>query len=399
MAISGSDPFTTLPAELRVHILISSGSLSTVSRHSKSARQHMMKWLNSQFPDPLTDNDGRLTSPDCLKDNGERLASQLIKLHDQMIFYIEDYITKATAYYPSREYLCLPQIHDAHGGRYLMFKGTKVVPQFDSARLTALEKSRFIKAFLMYTLTRKCDSVLYVYPKLRPRKVTKAEEEACFCIASYFRSLYGAIFAQCTDDAWLPSNPSATSLQSGLLFPDNFYFEPDAYAMDMGFFTSRFSSFRNSFSAKFERLGPDRAADFLRLDMAKEDERKALKARLQDIQANEQPPLRWDSYYDLFKSGLNYKNGCESFIFEQLPLNRHDGLAWKVGKQRAWLFFDDRRFYPEETIARPNLPSEAFLNEQPCKQAVIEGWFNNPGKERALRRSQRWHDELMNTDK
>ncbi|KAM0548191.1 hypothetical protein ACHAPJ_009989 [Fusarium lateritium] len=355
-----------------------SGRKPLRKRHSQPMREHLRAWSKSQLPNPL-------------KDDNDLLLSQLNKLHSQLLFLIEDYITKATASFPPREYLCLPQIQQPSTEGHLMFKGVKVTPRFNSANLTFLERKRFVKAFLVYELLCKTSNVIHGPSNLPWRKVSNAEYEAVGCVHNYVCSLYGAIFAQCSD-AWLPGTSTGASLETGLLFPDTFYFDANAFSSNLGLFRH---TLRYDIAASFSTLGLRHLTNFLRYDMAKPDEREALKIQAQDVWGFKSPfySYQWGkNFMLLLTSEREYENGSESSMYKQLHLNPDEKLRYKIGQQRAWVFFDDSRFYPQESTERPNFPSQRFLAEEPAKQSSIKRWASDLEKERALRRSQQWHD-------
>ncbi|KPM39027.1 hypothetical protein AK830_g7533 [Neonectria ditissima] len=156
--------------------------------------------------------------------------------------FMEDYLTKATALFPPREYLCLPNLSSTQ--RFVAYKGRIVSTRFDASDLTDVERKRLLKAFLRCELTCKIsyaqdleqllwdEDALYRY---RGRKFRPSEHEAIKCVYRYMESLYGAMFAHCSD-SWLPDIPtdSLSSRNTGLLYPDTLYFNANIYASDMG---------------------------------------------------------------------------------------------------------------------------------------------------------------------
>ncbi|EXL70494.1 hypothetical protein FOPG_13678 [Fusarium oxysporum f. sp. conglutinans race 2 54008] len=421
MALAVTDPFIKLPPELRIQVLVSTRCKSSISRiiqaspvmllqylsHKKSIlrqvlaaefdaemiqdamailsfpshrgsgdsprhkhlseliRAHLRAWSNSQLPDPLKGKD-------------DHMVGQLNKLHGRILLFVEDYITKATASFPPQEYLCLPQIQPPSTEGYLMFKGLKVTPRFSSANLTSSERKRFVKAFLVYDLLCKTSNVTHIPSKLRLRKVSNAEYEAVGCVHSYVCSLYGSMLAQC-NDAYLPTALAPPSLQTQLFFPipDALYFDANVYAPNIRLLSRDLG---DDIGAGFSTLGLDRLTNFLRYDMAKPDERKALDKKLKDVWKFGAPSISstWDMHFMLLlASKEKYKNGCESSLYNQLSLKPKEKLRYKIGQQRAWVFFDDSRFYPQESTERPTFPSERFLAEQPVKKTFINDWFDN----------------------
>lgn len=167
------DPFNKLPAELRVKVLISTRCLHTISQLTQaspimlaqsnmsigyitkkllasdfddgmiqdamaivlfpsrsaadfdaSARNHCLFWARQQFSNPFCQP---------LESQNRDLIKNISKLHQGLMFFIEDYLTKDTAVFPPREYLCLPSRTEHH----LMLKGRAVCSRFNAANLTS----------------------------------------------------------------------------------------------------------------------------------------------------------------------------------------------------------------------------------------------------------------------
>ncbi|KAF5645119.1 hypothetical protein F52700_2319 [Fusarium sp. NRRL 52700] len=425
------DPFNKLPAELRLSILIltrSKRSVSSLTRASPamlrqyhtheryiarsliaadsdddmiqdamailliqnsckvSMHKYILDWSNHRLPNPLKDHNNLRLS---------QLFDQLNTLHSRLLFFIEDYVTKATSFYPPREYLCLPQtslskLPTTEG--HLMFNGQKITARFNVSNLKDTEIRRFLKAFLLYELNcRVKTSLAAIRPRLPQRKLDTAEHEAIKCVETYVCSLYCAMFAQC-GDAWLPD--LSTSLQTGLLFPDTFYISPEIYASDMGQLQRVRAGYimknENKVEGSFARFGFGPLIEFLSHDMSDLRDKQALKGRLRT----------WylEHYEYSYKCGIlcstEIITSRASPIYSQLSSKVDTELQRNIYRQRAWAFFDDRRLYPKRSAAGPIFPTQSFLDKQPSKQTWFEGWFDNPSQARALRRSQRWHDEL-----
>ncbi|EXL45406.1 hypothetical protein FOCG_12798 [Fusarium oxysporum f. sp. radicis-lycopersici 26381] len=257
------DPFTRIPAELRLQIFsflqskatISSliqaspimleqylGCKSTITRHllkrdfdekmiqdamgivlfpflRESRRStllvhaHLHSWELRELPNPLVTRD-------------VLLMDQLDKLHSLLMEFVEDYITKATATVPPGEYICLPQ--PSHNHSFLVFKGQKVTKRFDSIQLAEAERKRFLRAFLrveLLSLVQRAINLNYPNTSLIEKiiiKIKRRSTEAPRCAWAYVSTLYGAIFAHCAN-AWLPA--AHEPAETGLLFPDSLFLE------------------------------------------------------------------------------------------------------------------------------------------------------------------------------
>ncbi|KAI1120676.1 hypothetical protein F5Y10DRAFT_289449 [Nemania abortiva] len=170
--------------------------------HSVTHYNHWASWYNRGFPNPL-----RKKTPMNEKDKG--LVKEIDKLYHKMLVFVEDYLTKATAACPSREYLCLP-----HPGGQLTFKDRPVCTRLDVTQCNDTERRRFLRAFLRYELVCKFCHSSGIEPWRWHRcpltkSLGRSEKEAIACVETYFGSLYKAILAQCGSSD-LPESPTAT---------------------------------------------------------------------------------------------------------------------------------------------------------------------------------------------
>ncbi|CZS79725.1 unnamed protein product [Fusarium graminearum] len=325
-----------------------------------SAGAVLRLWLNYRLSNPF-------------KNKSKHLASQLSELTSRMIFLAEDYITKATAPFPPREYHCLPSIHQPSINGHSLFKGFKITPRLDITSLSSLEMKRVIKAFLMYELSCKAsDHFLERYWEPFERRINKAESEAIKCVYEYCCSLYGALFAQLSD-AQLPTCPTGPLLGTEDEIPDQFHFDTGAYAHKFGplfkpgLGGDRFPCHAN----KFASLGLDRLVNFLRYDVTKADDRDTLMTQLQNVWSCDSNYLYWTAN-SIFTSIYENKPATSfSDMYKELSLHNRCDLALDIGRQRAWIFFDDSRLYPQDSVERPNFPSDSFI-ERNCVDA---DWF------------------------
>ncbi|KAF5630502.1 hypothetical protein F52700_7182 [Fusarium sp. NRRL 52700] len=337
-----------------------------VFRKSEPTRAHFRAWSKSKLPNPLKEIDNPL-------------LGELDKLYRQILLLVEDYITKATASLAPEEYLCLPQVRQPSVEGHIMFRGSKVAPRFDSDKLTFSERKRVFKAFLTYELLRKGGHSICIPRKLRKRKVSNAEYEAIGCVHSYVCSLYGAMLAQCNDvDLSTTSTPPSLGIDTFSPIPDAVYFAANPCTPNIRLFTDYHG---HDIGASFSALGLDRLTDFLRYNMAMPEERKALYKQLEYVWEFREPfgSETWDkSFRNLLKTKPKYKSGDESSMYRQLSLHPGEKLRYRVGQQRAWVFLDNDRFYPQENPERPNFPSERFLAEQSFNHVFsINDWFHS----------------------
>ncbi|KAM0352357.1 hypothetical protein ACHAPU_002022 [Fusarium lateritium] len=346
------------------------------ARDPEHSRELLILWGKSQLPNPL-------------KNNHDDFLSQVDKLHSQLLILIEDFITKATASSLPLEYLCLPHIQSTLAEGHLAFRGVKGSPRFNSANLTSSERKGFVKAFLVYEMLCQTGHLEVNHDYLEEPMITETDHQAIFCVQEYFCSLSGAIFAQCNDD-WLPGTSTEALLKSQLLYPDEFCFEAEAYAPSMEDLSTRriqnvAMGHTDRFDGIFSTLGLGRLRDFLGYNMASPDEREALRVVVREACNSDNMHVTDKVFFEL----MNLQDraggqGPESFMYEHLPVNISQQSRYKLCKQRAWVFFDDDRFYPEESTERPNFPSAQFLRDEEEKHADDINRFYNIKKKRAL---------------
>ncbi|EMT71517.1 hypothetical protein FOC4_g10010022 [Fusarium odoratissimum] len=192
-------------------------SLRESRRSARLVHAHLHSWKLRELPNPLVTRD-------------ILLMDQFDKLHSLLMVFVEDYITKATTTFPPREYICLSP--PSHNRSFLIFKGQKVTIQ-----IAEVERKRFLRAFLrveLLSLVQRAINSSYSKTssiKKIIKKLTRRDAEALRCAWASVSTLYGAIFAHCVD-AWLPAadEPAGT----GLLFPDSLFIDPQAYGKDIG---------------------------------------------------------------------------------------------------------------------------------------------------------------------
>ncbi|KAI0117752.1 hypothetical protein GGR51DRAFT_266285 [Nemania sp. FL0031] len=164
-------------------------------------RHHFSEWSNRRFPNPLKKRP-------LMNEKDKSLVKKIAKLYHRLLVFIEDYLTKATAACPSREYLCLP-----HPSGQLTFKGRPVCTTIDITQCNSTEQRRLLKAFLKYeAISKFCSNrhnsfLVYQCYSLKTH-LRSLKRKAIFCVELYLSSLYRALLAQCGDSD-LPENPPA----------------------------------------------------------------------------------------------------------------------------------------------------------------------------------------------
>ncbi|KAF9767363.1 hypothetical protein IL306_000062 [Fusarium sp. DS 682] len=215
--------------------IVSFPSLKELRADYGSAASHVNKWKKAQFLDPFEHDE-------------YKTVNSLDKLYSRLSTFIEDFITKATAEYPCRAYMGLPDLSSTHGR--LLFQGRPM--EYQVLKLDNLnpdETRRLFRSFLQYELL--CKFYRRDRGSIRVRsfdeRISTAygefhdwELEALRSVYDYVRGLYGAICAQYLG-SWVPDAPSVLfdntnpdlSKRTGLKFPDNIYYNGDRYRSDL----------------------------------------------------------------------------------------------------------------------------------------------------------------------
>ncbi|KAF4977313.1 hypothetical protein FZEAL_6136 [Fusarium zealandicum] len=451
------DPFNKLPVELRVQVLI-----HTYSRHSmlqvaqaspamlggySSSRTYLTRMLVETnldhgmmkdamaivlFP-PWDESDtyrsmveshlhvwAAQKMPNPIEKQNLRVIDQLDRLRSRLLLFIGDYLTKAMAVFPPREYLCLPTLSSTQA--HTTFKDQIVSARFDTANLTDAEKKRLLRAFLRYELLSKILNpqnqgivhldwdALYKYSG---QWYHPSEQEALKCVEQYLASLYGAMLAQC-GDSWLPETPSSNILSPScvtsteLLYPDTLYFNAEAYASDLGlrilandlhFGGPIGGSVSNSITLAY--LGFGLATTLVRSAISGKDGRDYLKQWFIDWYRSREERLL---YYNspliglVLPPELDQKEHCQEGpgMYQELSRRTSNPSSWEqeaIYRQRAWAFFDDARCYPSLSTPShfPTLQELKMQSDAMQAAPYSSKWAHA----RALRRSQKWHDEQL----
>ncbi|TKW48466.1 hypothetical protein CTA1_4066 [Colletotrichum tanaceti] len=349
------------------------------------ACHHCRSWAAQQFPNPLHQP---------LDRRNQDLISKIRKLHKVLMFYIEDYITKATAVFPPREYLCLSSPTEPQ----LRFKGQAICSRFNAANLTCPERKRLLRAFLRYQLNSlmhrglqtRFQEALYQH---NGENFQLWDLHAILCVGRYLKTLYAAMFAQC-GDSWLPEViPGSDSPQPhDLLYPDILYVQPSVYASDLG---CKGSCVAQSLS----NYGFDLVTVLLQSARAGQSGRDRLKKWLMDIPTGD---WAWrDTHYrkrgreSLSAVKEESQNGPGMYRMLHSRLVPEYFTITATYQQRAWVFFDDARLYPSPSPdAKPHFPTEdEAFDERYQSTRKDEDWWDHPWKARARHRSQKWHNE------
>ncbi|RYC84342.1 hypothetical protein BFJ63_vAg12795 [Fusarium oxysporum f. sp. narcissi] len=449
------DPFTRIPAELRLQIFWSLQSKATISNLIQASPKMLEQYLECEstitrhllkrdfddkmiqdamgivlFPSPRESRRStRLVHahlhswklrelPNPLVTRDIFLMDQLDKLHSLLMVFVEDYITKATATFPPREYICLPQ--PSHNQSFLIFKGQKVTKRFDSIQIAEVERKRFLRAFLrveLLSLVRRAINSSYSKTssiKKIIKKLTRRDAEALRCAWAYVSTLYGAIFAHCAD-AWLPAadEPAGT----GLLFPDSLFIDPQAYGKDIGIELP----WRSDIDC-MARYGLSLIFAMIRFAITRPQDKKALETFVKKLCRFGKDnalarilffdrSIYFEDMYDMVYLRFPYRSDVrQNLNLPRLWWKYDSTLYWyhvylkiKIFQQRALVFFEDDCYYPKDTTAVPVFPSKEHLD---CMaQDLVNKTLSlvGPGPvstaqlertRREFRRSQKWQDKM-----
>ncbi|QKD60423.2 uncharacterized protein FOBCDRAFT_253361 [Fusarium oxysporum Fo47] len=374
-------------------------------RSTRLVHAHLHSWKLRELPNPLVTRD-------------IFLMDQLDKLHSLLMVFVEDYITKATATFPPREYICLPQ--PSHNQSFLIFKGQKVTKRFDSIQIAEVERKRFLRAFLrveLLSLVRRAINSSYSKTssiKKIIKKLTRRDAEALRCAWAYVSTLYGAIFAHCAD-AWLPAadEPAGT----GLLFPDSLFIDPQAYGKDIGIELP----WRSDIDC-MARYGLSLIFAMIRFAITRPQDKKALETFVKKLCRFGKDnalarilffdrSIYFEDMYDMVYLRFPYRSDVrQNLNLPRLWWKYDSTLYWyhvylkiKIFQQRAWVFFEDDCYYPKDTTAVPVFPSKEHLD---CMaQDLVNKTLSlvGPGPvstaqlertRREFRRSQKWQDKM-----
>lgn len=359
--------------------------------------RHMKLWGLAQLPNPFEEHD-------------INMLKSLDGLYTRLEMYMEDYITKATAIYPPRAYLALPDLSPRRGPSTFRNKsiGLKTLKLDD---LSDQERHRLLRAFLRYEFMCKIYHPRQgSFDELDPINYLRIDEhfnlqsweyEAIRCVHHYVKNLYGAVFAHHAN-SWLPNVPKVpftqsfeTVSESELLFPENVLFLPSSYYYDFRL-TQRTPDLTTRAFADF---GFDLITFILRFPRDVAGCSAQLKQWLWTFSERSQSSHAFQGPLATFlirRPNLGDPT-CENWkqlpgMVRELSPQLHpevDGIVYHVYEQRAWVFFDDARHYPHQSTSF-HFPTEKQLVEHEDHMRVI--YYHNLMLTASQRRSQAWHD-------
>ncbi|UPK94945.1 hypothetical protein LCI18_005880 [Fusarium solani-melongenae] len=313
-------------------------SSDALGDYSTILHQHHCTWSAQHLPNPLTAGD-------------DSLVDQLHELQTRLLLFIEDYLTKATARFPPREYLCLPDLSPNH--TRLMFKDQEFSARFDATELTDDERKRLLRAFLR------------------------------------------AAIRGFQTHQWVPFLLKLPDCYTRMLSTSTRKPTPQIWAC---------KTQEISFSTSMAAFGFDLVTSLVRSATAGRHGRDRLERWLRDLFGNGEQafPTRIAPDHYLYlgrenqeRNNLHCNEAPGMYQLLHTQLSGHSSLHANIYRQRAWTFFDDDRFYPSSGGVGPHFPTLDELGEPLSETGEYEEWFSNPKRARALHRSQKWHDERV----
>ncbi|EXL47950.1 hypothetical protein FOCG_10456 [Fusarium oxysporum f. sp. radicis-lycopersici 26381] len=231
---------------------------------------------------------------------------------------------------------------------------------------------------------------------------TLASDEAIHCVHTYVRSLYGACIAQ-RGDGFLPSGPDGSSLEAGLVFPDNFYFDPDIYTRDAGLH----GTYNGAATSHLAKLGLKTIAKLALYRFGSRLKDDSLFSQALD-NLSTSGSYRMGPYKHVV-TRIGAPDDAGSPMYDRLSarLSRSDTTQLQIYQQRAWVFFDNTRLYPPRNASRPCFPTQNFLSQEADRLVNHRGGLVESSELiRSRTRSQKWQDDYAtkqmlraNTDK
>ncbi|EYB30298.1 hypothetical protein FG05_07729 [Fusarium graminearum] len=186
-------------------------------------------WNARGFPNPL------------IRQSDPESVTPVHHFFARLIFFIEDYISKASDPFPTRAYMTLPTM--SRLAPTMRFKSQEIddIEHVSFADLDPSVQRRLLQAFIRFEFRCKIYHP-YVWHLLKGtayedmifntnKSLSMEEHEEIYCVSEYLRGMYSAIIAHSDDHIWFPGRPSPTT-DHGLLFPDTYYIELTTFLSD-----------------------------------------------------------------------------------------------------------------------------------------------------------------------
>lgn len=129
---------------------------------------------------------------------------------------IEDYLSKALDPFPVRAYMTLPTIELIVPAMRFKRRQIDIRPVLFSD-MDNDNRRRLLQAFVRFELRCKIydprvwlqleGSTYADMINMSNETLRLNDHEELYCVHQYFRGLYGAVFAHCNQDSWLPERP------------------------------------------------------------------------------------------------------------------------------------------------------------------------------------------------
>ncbi|KAF5246320.1 hypothetical protein FAUST_1437 [Fusarium austroamericanum] len=361
---------------------------------SRRIKKCLDTWDERGFPNPL------------MEERNPESVTSLYNFFARVIFFIEDYLSKAADPFPVRAYMTLPTM--SRLAPTMRFKGQDIdiehVPLND---LSQSGRRRILQAFIRFELRckvyrtpaqPKVKGTIYMdIMRKADEHLTIEEHEEIYCVGEYFKGMYGAIIAHSNDDVWFPDRPAPATVvvdelvddkqhelshanDYGLLFPDNHYIGLNTYLFDADIQGLRWIQMPCS--------GLDSITSLLQYINSGSRSGPQIRDWVKNFPI-QNSHCRWTSRghfaqrYRLYSISADVKQWATEMQFSE-PVNLRDLKVSATGmyRQRAMTFFTG------STGRQPLLPSWKNLFSQQERLRGIVYLAEHRGR----RRSQKWQD-------
>ncbi|KAF4503580.1 hypothetical protein FAGAP_188 [Fusarium agapanthi] len=380
------DPFNSLPAEVRIKILGSIPSYATTARliraspimltqYTTTESMNLREYLSQLFGTDVHDHEPlqdalaviylgetydfdeicdlvrkweakTLPLPFHRGDNG--LITKVRLLFERMSEFIDDYLSKATAQNTVEAYLQPPRL--------------TYIDNIDPQRITLhdlnlQESSRLFKAFIKFEVLCKFSGRLAHHALTTVRshqalELSSWEKEALVCVYEYIKASYSAMFVQC---AGAPTFKDYKKLcyQRRIEREDSFFVETMCYDPRYPFLRYKFPKYAADFPKALPWCGFDVLSHLMKEAKAKHEPMWMAKM----CSRYDRKSYDWDEHIVRRIKEDSSVEDRSRFVRNQSPEEKETirvkSAQRIIHQQRAWVFFDDARFCPEQEAHFP----------------------------------------------
>ncbi|EKJ69281.1 hypothetical protein FPSE_10534 [Fusarium pseudograminearum CS3096] len=320
----------------------------------------------------------------------------------RLIFFIEDYISKASDPFPTRAYMTLPTMN--RFAPTMRFKGREIddIEHVSFADLDPSVQRRLLQAFIRFEFRCKIYHP-FVWPLIQGtayedmifnanKSLSMEDHEEIYCVSEYLNGMYSAIIVQSDDDIWFPDRPSPTT-DHGLLFPDTYCIRIYTFVSDADLDLLAWKRMPN--------LGLDPLSALLQYLDSHSSSRYYIRDRVQNFSDN-QPYGLWTATGHFLQQHRLYFVSTQVRRLAAATESSDNPMQWRsdtiddvdrqinlksyataMYRQRAGIFFTG-------SVGRqPNLPSwDEFILEEERANHIM-----GLEERRQRRRSHKWRDD------